>query len=118
MEIDDVRQYFLNKPGTVEETPFNIPVPVFKVGGKMFGLINCHEPDRPSINLKYPKDGIYEIRSVFEEIQPGYHMNKDNWNTVHLDGNLEEDFVKELIDISYKLVFSSLPKKKQQEIAE
>jgi len=37
---------------------------------------------------------------------------------VYLDGNLEEDFIKELIDISYDLVFGSLPKKKQKEIME
>lgn len=118
MNKDKVRQYFLSKLGTIEDVPFNIPVPVFKVGDKMFGLINIHEPDRLSINLKYPKDRIHEIRSIFKDIKPGYHMNKDNWNTVYLDGELDEDFIKELIDISYNLVFDSLTKKKQKEIIE
>ncbi|MDK2917474.1 MAG: hypothetical protein PWQ37_207 [Candidatus Petromonas sp.] len=116
MNKEKVREYFLSKPGATEEKPFNIPVPVFKVGNKIFGLINIHEPDRPSINLKHSKDKIHELRSVFKDIKPGYHMNKDNWNTVYLDGDLEEDFIKELIDISYDLVFSSLSKKKQKEI--
>lgn len=40
----------------------------------------------------------------------------DNWNTVYLDGELEEDFIKRLIDISYDLVFKSLTKKKKKEI--
>ncbi|WP_141705356.1 hypothetical protein [Vulcanibacillus modesticaldus] len=39
MTIQEVRSYFLKKPGAIEETPFKMPVPVFKVGGKMFGLI-------------------------------------------------------------------------------
>lgn len=116
MDINKVREYFLSKPGVTEEIPFNMPVPVFKVGGKMFGLINIHEPDRSSINLKYPKEKISELRFAFSDIKPGYHMNKDNWNTVYLDGILKEDFVRELIDISYELVFKALPKKKQQEI--
>lgn len=116
MELQRVREYFLSKPGVVEETPFNIPVPVFKVGEKMFALINVHEPNRTSINLKYPKERIHEVRTCFKEVQPGYHMNKDNWNTIYLDGALEEDFIKELIDISYDIVFKSLTKKKQQEI--
>lgn len=116
MDLKKVKEYFLSKPGVTEEIPFNIPVPVFKVGDKMFGLINIHEPDRPSINLKYPKEEINELRFAFKEIQPGYHMNKDNWNTVYLDGILKEDFIRELIDISYKLVFNSLTKKKQKEI--
>lgn len=115
MDIDNVRKCFLDKPGTTEEMPFNQPVPVYKVGDKMFGLINVHE-SRASINLKYPKEHIYELRSIYEEIRPGYHMNKENWNTVYLDGSLKEEFIKELIDVSYNLVYRSLTKKKQAEI--
>lgn len=118
MDKETARKYFLSKKGTVEENPFNIPVPVFKVGNKMFGLINIHEEYRVSINLKYPKEKIYELRFAFNEIKSGYHMNKDNWNTVYLDRDLQDDFVKELIDISYELVFKSLSKKKQKEILE
>ncbi|MDK2823978.1 MAG: hypothetical protein PWQ67_332 [Clostridia bacterium] len=116
MNIEEVREYFLSKPGAVEEQPFNIPVPVFKVGGKMFGLINIHEPDRVSINLKHYKDQNDELREIYKEIQPGYHMNKTHWNTVYLDGSLNDDFVKKLIDTSYEIVFKSLDKKKRQEI--
>lgn len=118
MNIDKVKEYFLSKPKVIEDVPFNIPVTVFKVGNKMFGLINIHQPDRVSINLKYPKDKIHDIRLLYEDIIPGYHMNKCTWNTVYLDGDLSEDFIKELIDISYDLVFKSLTKKMQKEIME
>ncbi len=118
MDKEKVREYFLTKLGATEEMPFNISVPVFKVGNKMFGLINIHEKDRQSINVKYPKEKIEEIRIIYNEIKPGYHMNKDNWNTVYLDGDLEEDFIKKLIDISYELVFNSLTKKAQKIIVE
>lgn len=116
MNMEEVRQYFLNKQGACEERPFNVHVPVFKVGGKMFGLINIHEPDRVSINLKHHKEKNDLLREVFDEIKPGYHMNKQHWNTVYLDGNLEDEFVRELIDISYDIVLKSLTKKKQKEI--
>lgn len=116
MDIESVREYFLSKPGTTEGKPFKIPAPVFKVSDKMFALINIHEEDRSSINLKYPKEKIHDLRLAFNEIKPGYHMNKDNWNTIYLDGNLEEGFIKELIDISYEIVFKSLTKKKREEI--
>lgn len=117
MDVKQVREYFLSKLGVKEDVPFKVPVPVFKVGDKMFGLINLHEPNKESINLKYPKDKINEIRSLYSEsIKPGYHMNKDNWNTVYLDGKLEDALIKELIDISYDIVFKSLTKKKQAEI--
>ncbi|HVI41112.1 MAG TPA: MmcQ/YjbR family DNA-binding protein [Anaerovoracaceae bacterium] len=116
MNIKDVREYLLSKPGATEEVPFNMPVPVFKVGDKIFGLINIHEPFRSSINLKYPKGAIHALRSAYDEIVPGYHMNKDNWNTIYLDGNLSEDLINELIDISYDLIFRGLTKKKQEEV--
>ena len=116
MDMEKVREYFLSKPGTSEQKPFNIPVPVFKVGSKMYGLINCHEPSRPSINLKYYKEDIEGLRSVHKEVQPGYHMNKSHWNTVYLDGSLKEDKIKELIDISYELVFKSLKKDEQKKV--
>ncbi len=116
MDLEVAREYFLNKPGVIEERPFRMPVPVFKVGGKMVGFINIHEPERSSITIKYYKNRIDELRFIFKEIKPGYHMNKDNWNTVYLDGSIPEDFIKELIDISYRLVFDSLTQKKQKEI--
>lgn len=116
MKIDEVREYFLSKSGVVEDQPFNIPVPVFKVGDKMFGLINIHEPNRVSINLKYHKEKNDDLREIYEEIQPGYHMNKTHWNTIYLDGDLKDEFIKHLIDTSYEIVFKSLTKKKQREI--
>ncbi len=116
MRIDEVREYFLDKPGVVEEMPFNIPVPVFKLEGKIFALINCHQSDRASINLKYYKEVIESLREAYEEVKPGYHMNKSHWNTVYLDGKLEDRFIKDLIDISYELVFKTLTAKKQKEI--
>lgn len=115
MTIEKVKEYFLSKKAAVEEFPFNILVPVFKVGDKMFGLINIHE-DRPSFNAKNYKGENVTLRNMFQEIIPGYHMNKVHWNTIYLDGNLTEDIIKTQIDISYEIVFNSLTKKKQKEI--
>ena len=118
MDIEEVRTYFLTKTGVVEEQPFNMPVPVFKIGEKMFALINIHEPNRQSINLKYYKEEVDNLRESFDEIQPGYHMNKTHWNTVYLDGSLKDECIKRLIDVSYEIVFKSLTKKKQKEVLE
>lgn len=117
MDKQQAREYVLSKKGAVEETPFSTPVPVFKVGGKMFALLNIHE-EKPSINLKYPKDSIEMLRGQHEAIIPGYHMSKSHWNTVYFDGSLDDGFIKELVDISYDLVFRSLTKKLQKEVSE
>ena len=117
MDKAQARQYLLSKRGASQSTPFSMPVPVIKVGGKMFATVNIHE-ERPSINLKYPKDSVQMLRSAHDEIIPGYHMNKSWWNTVYLDGNLADAHIKEMIDISYDIVFASLTKAVQREVLE
>ncbi|MBT3318594.1 MAG: MmcQ/YjbR family DNA-binding protein [Clostridia bacterium] len=114
MNKTEVRRYLLAKHGVVEENPFKMGVPVFKVGGKMFALINIGDWEG-SINLKYHKESIEALRSSHEAIIPGYHMNKNHWNTLHIS-KLKDSVIKELIDISYDLVVDSLTRAKRQEL--
>ncbi|MFH1000829.1 MAG: MmcQ/YjbR family DNA-binding protein, partial [Bacteroidota bacterium] len=46
----------------------------------------------------------------------GYHLNKQHWNSIALDGSLTSSFLKELIDHSYQLIIESLPKKLKEEL--
>ena len=85
---------------------------VYKVGGKMFAATVPDEfPAR--VNLKCNPDRAVELREEYEGIIPGYHMNKKHWNTVLLDGSVPSMLVRELINNSYQLVASSLPKNKK-----
>lgn len=118
LNIETLRDYILSKPGAVEYRPFGEEVPVFKVGEKMFALFSGHEADRTSVNLKGLKEENDMLRMAYEEIIPGYHMNKVHWNTVYLDGTLEDDFIFKMVDLSYELVFKSLTKKLQKEVLE
>ena len=55
------------------------------------------------INLKHISSKISAItdnRNIF----PAYHMNKNHWISVVLDNNIDIEYVKELIEISYNLV--------------
>lgn len=54
------------------------------------------------IGLRYSKDKIKEIVDN-EKIFEGYHMNKNSWITIRLDGSLETDKICELIDNSYNI---------------
>lgn len=109
MDLPDVIERFLSKPGAEETTPFGPDVLVYKVGGKMFGL--TVPDDFPArINLKCDPERSVMLREEHAAITPGYHMNKRHWNTVVLDGSLSAKLVRELIDHSYELVVASLPK--------
>ena len=43
-------------------------------------------------------------------VRPGYHQNKRHWNTVDLDGTIDDTDLQEMIDHSYELVISGLPR--------
>ncbi len=109
MNIESLREYCLNKKEVTDGTPFGPDVLVFKVCNKMFAL--CDIQSFESINLKCEPEYAVELRERYQGITPGYHMNKLHWNTVMLDGSVPWKLVMELIDHSYELVVSSLPKK-------
>lgn len=115
MDVIELREYCLAKAYVTESFPFGPGVLVFKVAGKMFGLINVDNED-PSVNLKCDPERAIELRERHPEIAPGYHMNKKMWNTVSLYGTLSDAFLRELIDHSYTLIVESLPKKTRLEL--
>lgn len=121
MNIEDIRTYCLAKAASSEDLPFDEVTLVFKVGAddrtKMFGLLNIDR--RPhSINLKCDPERAVELRERYNGIAPGWHMNKKHWNTVQLEEDVPDDLLKELVDHSYDLVVTSLPKKTKDIIAQ
>jgi len=62
-------------------------------------------------NVKCDPEKTDELREQYEDVQPGYHMNKKHWNTIIVTGSIPEKILKEMIDESYRLVVNSLPKK-------
>lgn len=116
MNIEEIRDYCLAKPGVTEDMPFGEDTLVFRVGEKLFLLTSISRSSQ--FNVKCDPELAVELRERNSEVQPGYHMNKKHWNTVHTDGNLTRKQLCEMIDHSYDLVLKSLPKKVQNEIAD
>lgn len=115
MHIDEILSFCLQLKGTTENFPFDQRTLVFKVMGKMYALIDVEAPD--SINLKCDPERAVDLRERYASVQPGYHMNKKHWNTILLNGELDDKEIRELIQHSYDLVVSSLPKKLQHELS-
>jgi predicted DNA-binding protein (MmcQ/YjbR family) len=55
-------------------------------------------------------------RDSYPAIRPGYHLNKRHWNTITLDGSLPDELVRDLIEDSYDLVVSALPKRVREQL--
>ncbi len=111
MNIEMFREYCLTKKGVTEEFPFDENILVFKVVNKMFALtgINNYE----SINLKCDPERAIVLREEYADIKPGYHMNKQHWNTISIQGSVPLELIKQMIDDSYMLVVKKLTKKEK-----
>ena len=119
MNLETFYEYCLSKKAVTEHFPFDEDTLVFKVGGKMFALSSLKqwEKQEPSVNLKCDPERALELRANYDAINEGYHMSKIHWNTVAINQDVPDAMLKALIDHSYYLIFKSLTKKIQAEIA-
>lgn len=109
LTADQIKALCLEQPGAEETFPFTAEHSVFKVGGKMFALTALDE--RPlSISLKCVPEVAVKLRLEHPAITAGYHLNKQHWNTVLLDGTVPDRLVREMVEDSYDLVRAKLPK--------
>lgn len=115
MDLTQFREYCLSKPRATEGTPFGPDVLVFKVRGKMFALAALEEVPT-TVNLKCEPDLALELRDRYEQVRPGYHMNKKHWNTVEIESGMPDAELLKMIDHSYELVTKSLPKVKRKKL--
>ena len=98
-----LRRFCLTQPGALEEFPFGPETSVFKVGGKMFALAQLkRKPLQVSVKCE-PELGE-QLRGTYDEIEPGYHLNKRHWLTVTCSGGAPDELVRELIAGSHELV--------------
>jgi predicted DNA-binding protein (MmcQ/YjbR family) len=108
MDHKTVEEYILSMPNSWLDYPFGEGVAVYKVGpqpdgGKMFALIS-EGKDPVRLSLKCDPQLSQLLREKYDEIMPGYHLNKKHWNTLVLTGQLPWDEVQALIRHSYLLV--------------
>lgn len=89
----------------------------YLLGDKMFAAVCKDDQGRDQlITCKLePAEGDF-LRQKYEDIIPGYYMNKVHWNSIKADGNVPDDLVKDLLEKSYYLVLAGLTKKKQKEL--
>ena len=116
MDLAQFREYCLSKPRATEGAPFGPDVLVFKVGGKMFALAAL-DGMPTTANLKCDPDWALDLRDRYEQVRPGYHMNKKHWNTVEIEGTIPKAELRKMIDHSYELVAASLPKARRVKLS-
>ena len=109
MKFEELRNYLLSKKCTTEELPFGPDALVFKVLGKIFAIV-AYQENPVRISLKCHPEHAEALRAMYHAVIPGYHLNKNHWNTVILDGSIPDPEVFQMIDDSYQLVAKKLKK--------
>lgn len=109
--------YLMRKSGVEKDFKVEWNWQRYMIDGKLFAAV-CYDDDNRAalITLKLdPMEGDF-LRQQYEDIIPGYYMNKPHWNSVKADGAVPDELLKDMLDKSYELILGSFSKKKQAEI--
>ena len=119
MKYEWINSYLTEKTGVTKDIQEEWNWIRYHIGGKMFAAVCRDDDNKPYyITLKLePLEGQF-LRNEYEDIIPGYYMNKVHWNSVKVSGNVPDDVVKDMLDHAYDVVLHSFSKKKQREILE
>ena len=113
MSPAELRDHCLSFPGAEETFPFGPNTSVFKVAGKMFALSQL-AADPLRVSLKCEPELAEALRGAHAAVLPGYHLNKRHWNTVVIDGSLPDEAIRDMVEDSYDLVVSKLPRTRRR----
>lgn len=107
--MNDIRKYIINfcmtLPEVYEDYPFKDKTWTLmrhKRNNKVFAWI-FQRQDNIWINVKCDPEWRDFWRSAYESVLPGYHLNKEHWNSIIMDGNVPDKDVKRMIGESYDL---------------
>ncbi len=116
MKYQWIEAYCMAKKGVIKDYQNEWEAFRYFVGGKMFVMQGSDKAGNAIITLKCDPIDAEMLRAKYEAIIPGYYMNKKHWNSIDLNGNISDELMKKMIDVSYELIFEKLTKKKQAEI--
>ena len=106
-------KYALSFPDTYQDAPFhdqNWQLVRYKENNKAF-LWTYEKDGYINLNVKVDPEKAFFWRDVYRSVIPGYHQNKEHWNTIILDGSIPDKDVKLMIAESYDLISDSPSKR-------
>lgn len=110
---EDVLNYGLSFPGTYKEAPFhdqNWRLVRVTDNKKVF-LWTYERDGYLNLNVKVDPEWRDFFRNAYESVIPGYHLNKEHWNTIIIDGTIPDGEIKKMIEESYRIITDSPTKR-------
>ena len=110
---EEVLEFGLSFPDTYQEAPFHDPNwQLVRVKGTKKAFLWTYERNgNINLNVKANPEWIDFWRNAHRSVIPGWHQNKEHWNTIILDGTIPDEDIKQMIADSYELVTDSPAKR-------
>jgi predicted DNA-binding protein (MmcQ/YjbR family) len=115
VDIEILKKHCMSRKGAYEDYPFGPETLTIKVSGKIFALFS-QKSRKLFVSLKCDPFMAQNLRQQYEEITPGYHLNKEHWNTLSLDSSIPEHEILWMADHSYEMVLKGLTKEEKAKI--
>jgi len=113
-----INEYCLAKKGAEKDFKEEWNAIRYMIRGKMFAMQGGDKEGKPIITVKLVPMIGQSLRHQYKDIVPGYYMNKEHWNSLYLEGDVPEEVLKDMLDMSYGILLRSFSKKVQREIEE
>lgn len=110
---EEALAYGLSFPNTYQDAPFHDPNwQLVRVKGSRKAFLWTYEREGfINLNVKVNPEWRDFWRDAYASVIPGWHQNKEHWNTIILDGTVPENDVKRMISESYDIVTDSPSKR-------
>lgn len=110
MNIEELREYCLSICLATEDMPFKDEYLMFRVYNKWFAVIPLNDPEL-KICLKCNAEEAIVLRERYTSVSAAWHFNKKYWNSIVLNGDMDDQTIKHWILHSVNEVIGKLPKK-------
>jgi O-6-methylguanine DNA methyltransferase len=110
---EEALEYGLTFPDTYRDAPFHDENwQLVRFAGNKKAFLWTYEKDGfVNLNVKVEPEKAFFWREIYKSVVPGYHQNKEHWNTVILDGTIPDKDVRQMIAESYDLISDSPSKR-------
>ncbi len=110
---EEILAFALSFPDTYQDAPFHDDNwQLVRVKGSKKAFLWTYERNGyMNLNVKVDPEWRDYWRDAFASVVPGWHQNREHWNTIILDGSIPDDAVREMIAESYRLVTDSPSKR-------
>jgi predicted DNA-binding protein (MmcQ/YjbR family) len=118
MKYEWLDSYCLEKKGVEKDYKEEWQATRYMIRGKMFAMQGGDKYGKPIITVKLEPMFGNLLRQQYQDIVPGYYMNKEHWNSMYLEGDVPDEVLRDMLDKSYQILLQSFSKKAQKEILE